>query len=63
MSQVATRSPDDPGLAAARFNWLIMSIPLNQAMLLGDDEPATAADLDGYAEAGTRASLAAYGHR
>jgi hypothetical protein len=40
-----------------------MSIPLNQAMLLGDDEPATAADLGRYAEAGTRAFLAAYGHR
>src|ERR1700716_3334678 len=29
---------DDPLLAAAHFNWLIMSIPLNQAMLLGHDE-------------------------
>ena len=26
---------DDPALAAAHFNWLIMSIPLNQAMLFG----------------------------
>ena len=32
---------DDPRLAAAHFNWLVMSIPLNQAMLLGEDEPAT----------------------
>ena len=31
---------DDPLLAAAHFNWLIMSIPLNEAMLLGRDEPA-----------------------
>ena len=30
---------DDPLLAAAHFNWLIMSIPINQAMLLGQDEP------------------------
>ena len=33
---------DDPELAAAHFNWLVMSIPLNRAMLLGDDETAAA---------------------
>ena len=32
---------DDARLAAAQFNWLVMSIPLNRAMLLGEDEPAT----------------------
>jgi TetR/AcrR family transcriptional regulator, mexJK operon transcriptional repressor len=54
---------DDARLAAAHFNWLVMSIPLNQAMLLGDDEPATPAELDRYADAGVRAFLAAYrGH-
>ena len=37
-----------------------MSAPLNQAMLLGDDEPATAAELDRYADAGVRAFLAAH---
>jgi hypothetical protein len=31
--------PDDPLLAAAHFNWLVMSSPLNRAMLLGEDEP------------------------
>ena len=51
---------DDPGLAAAHFNWLVMSIPLNQAMLLGEHEPATPAELDRYADAGVRAFLAAY---
>src|SRR3954447_7571901 len=30
---------DDPLLASAHFNGLIMSIPLNEAMLLGRDEP------------------------
>ena len=29
----------DPNLAAAQFNWLVMSAPLNQAMLLGRDHP------------------------
>lgn len=52
---------DDPRLAAAHFNWLVMSIPLNQAMLSGDDNPAAPADLDRYADAGARAFLAAYG--
>jgi len=53
---------DDPQLAAAHFNWLVMSIPLNQAMLLGEDEPLPSAELDRYADAGVRAFLAAYGH-
>jgi AcrR family transcriptional regulator len=52
---------DDPLLAAAHFNWLVMSIPLNEAMLLGDDEVAIPADLDRYADAGVRVFLAAYG--
>lgn len=52
---------DDPVLAAAHFNWLIMSIPLNDAMLLGSDDPPTPADLDRYAAAGVRVFLAAYG--
>lgn len=54
---------DDPHLAAAHFNWLVMSIPLNQAMLLGDDRPATPAELDRHADAGVRAFLAAYRKR
>ena len=52
---------DDPVLAAAHFNWLIMSIPLNEAMLLGKDDPPATAELDRYAAAGVRAFLAAYG--
>ena len=51
---------DDARLAAAHFNWLVMSIPLNQAMLLGDDEPATPAELEHYADSGVSAFLAAY---
>lgn len=52
---------DDPDTAAAQFNWLIMSTPLNAAMLLGDDARPGGAELDGYAEAGVRVFLAAYG--
>jgi AcrR family transcriptional regulator len=52
--------PDDPLLAAAHFNWLVMSIPLNRAMLLGEDELPASAELNQYADAGVRAFLAAY---
>ena len=48
---------DDPQLAAEHFNWLVMSVPLNRAMLLGDDEQP---DLDRYADEGVRVFLAAY---
>jgi TetR/AcrR family transcriptional repressor of mexJK operon len=53
----------DPLLTAAHFNWLVMSIPLNRAMLLGEDEPPAAAELNRYADAGVRAFLAAYAQR
>ena len=52
---------DDPQLAAAHFNWLVMAAPVNRAMLLGDDAIPGAAELDRYAEGGVRAFLAAYG--
>ncbi|SDU49261.1 TetR/AcrR family transcriptional regulator C-terminal domain-containing protein [Jiangella alkaliphila] len=54
---------DDPDLAAAHFNWLVMSIPLNRAMLTGDDAPPPAAELRRYADEGVRVFLAAYGPR
>ncbi len=45
---------DDPQLDAAHFNWLVMSIPLNRAMLLGDDSEPSAKDLNLYADAGVQ---------
>ena len=54
---------DDPRLAAAHFNWLVMSIPLNQAMLRGTDAPASPEELDRYADAGVRAFVRAYARR
>jgi hypothetical protein len=54
---------DDPDLAAAHFNWLIMSVPLNEAMLLGHDEPPSRALLNRYADSGVSVFLAAYGAR
>jgi TetR/AcrR family transcriptional regulator, mexJK operon transcriptional repressor len=52
---------DDPLLAAQHFNWLIMSSPINQAMLRGDDGIPSPAELDRYVDAGVRVFLAAYG--
>src|SRR5829696_1812736 len=51
---------EDPALAAAHFNWLIMSAPINRAMLLGRDEPLAGGDLEQYADGGVRAFMAAY---
>jgi TetR/AcrR family transcriptional regulator, mexJK operon transcriptional repressor len=61
LAQAGALKLDDPLLAAQHFNWLVMSIPLNDAMLLGDDDPPAPADLDRYADAGVRVFLAAYG--
>ena len=52
---------DEAEVAAAHFNWLVMSAPVNRAMLLGDDAIPNGDELDGYAESGVRAFLAAYG--
>ena len=54
---------DDPVVAAQHFNWLVVSIPLNAAMLSGDDETFSATELKQYADAGVRVFLAAYGRR
>jgi TetR/AcrR family transcriptional repressor of mexJK operon len=51
---------DDASLAAEQLVWLVLSIPLNRAMLLGDDHGIAAPDLDRYADAGVDAFLAAY---
>jgi TetR/AcrR family transcriptional regulator, mexJK operon transcriptional repressor len=51
---------EDPALAAAQFNWLIMSAPINAAMLLGGDKNPTPAELGRYADDGVRTFLAAY---
>jgi AcrR family transcriptional regulator len=52
----------DPETAATHFNWLIMSAPINRAMLLGEDAPQPE-ELAAYADAGVEAFLNAYGRR
>ena len=54
---------DDPALAAAHFNWLVMSAPVNRAMLLGDDADPDRGGARPLRGAGVRAFLAAYGRR
>ena len=54
---------EDPLVAASQFNWLIMSDPLNQAMLLGDAAIPRPAELRSHAAEGVRVFLAAYGKK
>jgi TetR/AcrR family transcriptional regulator, mexJK operon transcriptional repressor len=51
---------DDPRTAAQHLLWLVVSIPLNKAMLCGTDEPFPPADLERIADDAVRAFLAAY---
>ncbi len=52
----------DPELAAGQFNWLVMAAPLNQAMLLGQDDAPTTRQINRWADDGVRTFLAAYGN-
>jgi AcrR family transcriptional regulator len=51
----------DPATAAEHFNWLVMSAPVNDAMLLGDDAIPGEDELRRHAAEGVRVFLAAYG--
>lgn len=53
----------DAQVAATQFNWLIMSGPMNRAMLLGQDVTPDGAELDRWVDEGVRTFLAAYGAR
>jgi hypothetical protein len=52
---------DDPAVAASQFNWLVMSQPLNQAMLLGDAGIPKPTALRRHAAEAVRMFVAAYG--
>ena len=51
---------DDPARAASDFNWLIMSEPINKAMLLGDNEAPDPTSIATWADQAVRTFLAAY---
>lgn len=52
---------EDAATAASFFNWLVMSEPLNHAMLLGDRAAPDAAGLSRHCTEAARVFLAAYG--
>jgi AcrR family transcriptional regulator len=65
LEQLASRGLlkiDDPKTAASHFNWLVMSEPLNRAMLLGDDAIPKPAALRRHVAESVRVFLAAYGN-
>jgi TetR/AcrR family transcriptional repressor of mexJK operon len=51
---------DDPLLAAQNFNWLVLSIPLNEAMFRGSDTRFTTRQLHRWADEAVRIFLAAH---
>ncbi len=53
------RAPD-AARAASDFNWLIMSEPINRAMLLGDDQAPSRSSINRWADHAVRTFLAAY---
>ena len=54
---------NDATRAASDLNWLIMSEPLNRAMLLGDNGPPNRTATAEWADQGVHTFLAAYGYR
>jgi AcrR family transcriptional regulator len=52
---------EDPRLAAGHFNWLVMSVPINAAMFLGEDAVPPAAEMRRIVDGAVRAFVAAYG--
>jgi hypothetical protein len=51
----------EPQVAATTFNWLVMAEPVNRAMLMGDAELPSDAQLRIVAKEAVRVFLAAYG--
>jgi len=52
---------DDARVAAAQFNWLIMSRPINDAMLLGQDRALRPSEIARFVDEGLATFMAAYG--
>lgn len=50
-----------PDIAAQSFNWLVMAMPMNAAMMLGDSAIPKQAERSSIAAEATRVFLAAYG--
>jgi AcrR family transcriptional regulator len=52
---------DDPLIAAQHLNYLILSVPVNEAMFTGRDRPYSRRELHRFADEAVRVFLAAYG--
>lgn len=52
---------DDYRAAAAHLNWMIMSIPVNKVMLLGDAAMPSRVELENIADQAVRLFISAYG--
>jgi AcrR family transcriptional regulator len=52
---------DDASVAASGFLWMAVSVPLNEAMLRGEDDRFSPSELDSFADEGVRVFMAAYG--
>jgi TetR/AcrR family transcriptional regulator, mexJK operon transcriptional repressor len=50
----------DAAAAASQFTWLVLAMPINTAMLTGDDAPFTPAELDRLADQAARTFERAY---
>jgi TetR/AcrR family transcriptional repressor of mexJK operon len=50
----------DPLLAAQQLNYLILSVPINEAMFTARDQPYSRRQLQRYADEAVRVFLAAY---
>lgn len=61
LSKLGLLTIDDHEMAAAHFNWLVMSVPVNAVMFLGRDAAPAKHELNRFANEGVRAFLAAYG--
>jgi AcrR family transcriptional regulator len=51
----------DPLLAAQHLNYLILSVPVNEAMFTGEDRPYSRRQLQRFADEAVRVFMAAYG--
>jgi hypothetical protein len=61
LAQRGLLTAPDPVLAAQHLNYLILSVPVNEAMFTGRDTPYSRRQLNRYADEAVRVFLAAYG--
>ncbi len=60
LSERGLLNATDPGRAASDYNWLVMSDPLNRAMILGHAEPPARNAINNWADQAVHTFLAAY---